>query len=125
MTDDDDTIVRKIKKAKTDPEPLPETLEGLDGRAEARNLIGIYAALEDSTPEAVLGEYAGKGFGAFKPALADLAVAKLSRIRNLFDELRKDEAAIDAILRDGAARAQALAQPTVDKAYAALGLLRD
>ena len=124
MTDDDETIARKFKKAKTDPEPLPDNLAALEGRAEATNLVTIYAALADISAEAVLAEYAGKGFGDFKPALADLAVSKLSPIRNRFDELRKDEAAIDAVLRDGAERASALAQPTVDAAYAALGLLR-
>ncbi|OAO05240.1 tryptophan--tRNA ligase [Sphingomonadales bacterium EhC05] len=124
MTDDDDTIARKIKKAKTDPEPLPDNLEALDGRAEARNLVGIYAALADMEQQAVLAEFSGKGFGDFKPALADLAVAKLSPIRDRYENLREDTAAIDAILADGAARARAAAQPTVDAAYAALGLLR-
>ncbi|WP_430427385.1 tryptophan--tRNA ligase [Parasphingorhabdus sp.] len=124
MTDDDDTIARKIKKAKTDPEPLPDNLEALDGRAEARNLVGIYAALADMEQQAVLAEFSSKGFGDFKPALADLAVAKLSPIRDRYEDLREDTAAIDAILADGAARARAAAQPTVDAAYAALGLLR-
>lgn len=124
MTDDDDTIARKIKKAKTDPEPLPDNLEALDGRAEARNLVGIYAALADMEQQAVLAEFSGKGFGDFKPALADLAVAKLSPIRDRYEDLREDTAAIDAILADGATRARAAAQPTVDTAYAALGLLR-
>ncbi|WP_109355937.1 tryptophan--tRNA ligase [Sphingorhabdus sp. EL138] len=125
MTDDDDTIAKKIKKARTDADPLPGKLEELEGRAEATNLVGIYAALDDSTPQAVLDQHAGQGFGAFKPALADLAVAKLSPIRDRYEELREDKNAIDAILRDGAERAQILAQPTVDKTYAALGLLRD
>lgn len=125
MTDDDDTIAKKIKKARTDAEPLPATWDELEGRNEAKNLLGIYAALDDSKPEAVLSQYAGRGFGDFKPALADLAVSKLSPIRDRYEELRKDESAIDAILRDGAERAQALAQPTVDQTYAALGLLRD
>lgn len=125
MTDDDDTIAKKIKKARTDAEPLPEKWEELEGRNEAKNLLGIYAALDDSKPEAVLSQYAGKGFGDFKPALADLAVSKLSPIRDRYEGLRKDESAIDTILRDGAERARTLAQPTVDQAYAALGLLRD
>lgn len=125
MTDDDETIAKKIKKARTDPEPLPETLDELDSRSEAKNLVGIYAALSGTSAEKVLAEYAGQGFGAFKPALADLAVAKLSPIRTRFDELRRDKGAIDAILRDGAERAQVRAQPTVDAAYKALGLLRD
>lgn len=125
MTDNDDTIAKKIKKARTDAEPLPDKWDALEGRNEAQNLLGIYAALEDSTPQAVLAQYAGKGFGDFKPALADLAVAKLSPIRDRYEELRKDESAIDAILSDGAERARSLAQPTVDQTYAALGLLRD
>ncbi|MEW4468646.1 tryptophan--tRNA ligase [Parasphingorhabdus sp. JC815] len=125
MTDDDDTIAKKIKKARTDAEPLPAKLEELENRPEAKNLVGIYAALNDSTAQAVLDQYAGQGFGAFKPALADLAVAQLSPIRSRYEALREDTDAIDAILRDGAQRARALAQPTLDKAYAALGLLRD
>ncbi|NCN84377.1 MAG: tryptophan--tRNA ligase [Sphingomonadales bacterium] len=125
MSDDDETIARKFKKAKTDPEPLPDNLADLADRPEARNLIGIYAAIADQSQEAVLAEYAGKGFGDFKPALADLAVSTLSPIRQRFEELRKDTAAIDAILRDGSEKASAMARPTVEAAYAALGLLRN
>jgi len=125
MSDDDETIARKFKKAKTEPEPLPDNLADLADRPEARNLIGIYAAIADQSQEAVLAEYAGKGFGDFKPALADLAVSTLSPIRQRFEELRKDTAAIDAILRDGSEKASAMARPTVEAAYAALGLLRN
>ncbi len=125
MTDDDETIAKKIRKARTDPEALPETLAELKDRAEAKNLVGIYAALADMDEAAVLAEYAGKGFGDFKPALADLAVSSLGPIRNRYEELREDQAVIDAILTDGAARASTLARPTVDGAYKALGLLRD
>ena len=125
MRDDDETIARKLKKAKTDPEPLPDNLADLAHRPEARNLVGIYAALADQSQEAVLAEYAGKGFGDFKPALADLAVSTLSPIRQRFELLRKDQAAIDAILRNGSEKASALARPTVEAAYAALGLLRN
>ncbi|MEO0440111.1 MAG: tryptophan--tRNA ligase [Pseudomonadota bacterium] len=125
MTDDDDTIAKKIRKARTDPEPLPETLDELDGRSEAGNLVGIYAALADTTGEKVLAEFAGKGFGDFKPALADLAVAKLSPIRMRFEQLRQDKSAIDDLLQDGGDRARTLAQPTIEAAYDALGLLRD
>ena len=125
MSDDDETIARKIKKAKTDPEPLPDNLADLADRPEARNLVGIYAALADRSQEEVLAEYAGKGFGDFKPALADLAVGTLSPIRQRFEELRKDKDAIDAILSKGSEKASALARPTVEAAYAALGLLRD
>ncbi|WP_417621200.1 tryptophan--tRNA ligase [Parasphingorhabdus sp.] len=125
MSDDDETIARKLKKAKTDPKPLPDNMEALNDRPEAQNLIGIYAALADQPQEAVLAEYAGRGFGDFKPALADLAVSKLSPIRQRFEELRKDQTAIDTILRDGAEKASAMARPTVEAAYAALGLLRN
>lgn len=125
MSDDDDTIARKMRKAKTDPEPLPDNMVDLDDRPEAKNLITIYAALSDQSQDAVLAEYAGKGFGDFKPALADLAVSKLSPIRQRFEELRKDKTAIDAILRSGAEKASAMARPTVEDAYAALGLLRN
>jgi tryptophanyl-tRNA synthetase len=125
MSDDDDTIARKFKKAKTDPEPLPDNLADLADRPEARNLIGIYAALADQTQEDVLAAYAGKGFGDFKPALADLAVSTLSPIRQRFEQLRQDSSAIDAILRDGSEKASTLARPTVEAAYAALGLLRN
>ncbi len=124
MTDDDDTIAKKIRKARTDPEPLPETADGLADRAEARNLVGIYAALSDRSEAEVLGEFAGKGFGDFKPALADLAVASLSPIRQRYEALREDIAAIDAILDKGAAKARAAAKPTVAATYEAMGLMR-
>ncbi|MEH6662924.1 MAG: tryptophan--tRNA ligase, partial [Parasphingorhabdus sp.] len=125
MSDDNDMIARKMKKAKTDPEPLPDNMADLAERPEAKNLIGIYSALADQSQDAVIAEYAGKGFGDFKPALADLAVSKLSPIRERFEELRKDTGAIDAILREGSEKASALARPTVEAAYAALGLLRN
>ena len=124
MTDDDDTIVQKIRKAKTDAEPLPDNLESLGGRAEARNLLNIYAATADMAPQAVLDQYAGQGFGTFKPALADLLVATLRPIRERFVSLKSDSAAIDVLLANGAERAAALGRPTVDAAYQALGLLR-
>ncbi len=124
LTDDADTIMQKVKKAKTDPEPLPETADGLEGRPEARNLVGIYAAMAGTTVADVLGQFSGQGFGAFKPALGELLVEKLAPINARFVELRGDHAALDAILRDGAARARDLAIPTLESAYAALGLVR-
>lgn len=124
LTDDADTIVNKIKKAKTDPEVLPESVEGLEGRPEAQNLVGIYAALADTTAEAVLAEFAGKGFGAFKPALADLTVAKLSPIAARFRELLADPAHVDAVLREGAEKADAIARPVVERVYETVGFLR-
>ena len=124
LTDDADTIMQKVKKAKTDPEPLPADKAGLEGRAEAANLVGIYAAMAGTSVDAVLAEFGGQGFGQFKPALGELLVAKLAPINARFIELRADRAALDAVLRDGAVRARALAAPTLDATYAALGLLR-
>ncbi len=124
LTDDADTIMQKVKKAKTDPEPLPSDKVGLEGRAEAANLVGIYAAMAGSSVDAVLTEFGGQGFGQFKPALGELLVARLAPINALFIELRADRAALDAVLRNGAAQARELAAPTLDAAYAALGLLR-
>ncbi|NWG54199.1 MAG: tryptophan--tRNA ligase [Hydrogenophilaceae bacterium] len=111
LTDDSDAIMNKIKKATTDPQPLPETKAGLDGRPEVENLVGIYAAVTDKSVEAALQEWGGKGFGAFKPALAEALIAKLSPIAAELRRLLADRAALDAILREGAARADALAEP--------------
>ena len=124
MTDGADIIVKKFKKAKTDPEPLPETLEGLAERPEARNLVDIYAALNDATPEAVIAEYAGAGWGKFKPTLADLAVAKLAPMSDEMARLMADPAEIDRVLNQGAERARAIADPIVKKTYDIVGLLR-
>ena len=124
LTDDADAIAQKIRKARTDPEPLPDTLDGLAERPEARNLINIFAALDDRTPEAVLAEFAGQGFGAFKPKLADLAVAKLSPISAEMSRLVQDPAEIDRILGDGARRADAIAQPILDACYDIVGMVR-
>ncbi len=124
MTDDADKIAKKFKKAKTDPEALPDTLEGLKGRPEARNLVDIYAALSDQTSEAVITEYAGVGWGRFKPALADLAVDKLAPISTEMSRYMDDPAEIDRILADGAARARAIAAPILDKTYEIVGLLK-
>lgn len=124
LTDDADTIMQKVKKAKTDPEPLPSEKAGLDGRPEAANLVGIYAALSGSSVDAVLADFGGEGFGKFKPALGELLVTKLAPINARFVELKGDTAALDAILRAGAAKARELAVPTLEKTYAALGLVR-
>ncbi len=124
LTDDDDGIAQKVRKAKTDPEPLPETAALLEGRAEALNLVGIYATLTEQTPDAVCASFAGQGFGAFKPALAEVLVETLRPIRQRFIQLKEDEAALDAILDKGAAKARAVAQPTLNAAYDALGLMR-
>lgn len=122
LTDDDDLIVQKVKKAKTDPDPLPATMAELAGRAEAINLVTIYAALAGSSTDAVIGEFAGKGFGAFKPALAELAVATLSPIRARLNDLLADRTAVADALVAGAARADALARPVLRAAQTAIGL---
>jgi tryptophanyl-tRNA synthetase len=124
MTDDADTIAKKLKKAVTDPEPLPDSLDGLDGRAEARNLVNIYAALSGQTPAAVLGEYGGKGFGVFKPALADLAVSVLAPISGEMGRLMQDPAEIDRILARGAERADAIARPILERTFDIVGMVR-
>jgi tryptophanyl-tRNA synthetase len=124
LTDDADAIMQKVKKAKTDPEPLPATVEGLAGRPEANNLVGIYAAMAGIAPAAVLAEFEGKGFGQFKPALGELLVEKLSPMAARYRELREDREALDAILSKGALKARDLAAPTLTRAYEALGLVR-
>ncbi len=124
LTDDADTISKKIRKAKTDAEPLPDTVEGLKDRPEAKNLVNIYAALAGHTPAQVVTDFAGAQFGTFKPALADLAVAKLSPITAEMIRLMQDPAEIDRILGDGAARADAIARPIVDQVYDIVGMIR-
>jgi tryptophanyl-tRNA synthetase len=124
LTDDADTISKKIRKAKTDAEPLPDTLEALKDRPEARNLVNIYAALAGHTAAQVITDFAGAQFGTFKPALADLAVAKLSPITSEMTRLMKDPAEIDRILGEGAARADAIARPILDQVYDIVGMIR-
>ncbi|RRH73889.1 tryptophan--tRNA ligase [Falsigemmobacter faecalis] len=124
LTDDADTIAKKLRKAVTDPEPLPETAEGLASRAEARNLVNIYAALTNSSVEAVLGEFAGQGFGTFKPKLAELAVSVLSPISTEMTRLMQDTGEIDRILSRGAERAEAIARPILDDVYDIIGMVR-
>jgi tryptophanyl-tRNA synthetase len=124
LIDDDDMILQKIRKAKTDPEPLPETAAGLEDRPEARNLVGIYASMAGTTPDAVCAQFVGRGFGAFKPALAEVLVEALRPIRARFAALKDDGAALDAILIEGAQKAAAAAEPTLRGAYAAMGLMR-
>ncbi len=123
LTDDADTIARKIRKAKTDPDPLPDSLEGLKDRPEARNLVNIYAALADTTPEAVIADHAGQQFGTFKPSLADLAVAKMAPITGEMERLMKDKGEIDRVLKDGADRARAIAAPILQKTYQIVGMV--
>ncbi len=124
LTDDDETIAQKVRKAKTDPEPLPSEAAGLEGRAEAQNLVGIYTALSGMSADAVCAQFAGQGFGAFKPALAELLVEQLRPIRERYVALKDDHAALDAILLKGAEKAAAAAAPTLAGAYQAMGLMR-
>ncbi|MEM0949252.1 MAG: tryptophan--tRNA ligase [Pseudomonadota bacterium] len=124
MSDDADTIAKKIRKAKTDPEPLPETVDGLNERPEAKNLVDIYAALSDTTSGDVIGQFAGQQFGAFKPALAELAVGKLAPISSEMRRLMADPAEIDRTLGDGAARAREIAAPVLSNTYEVVGMLR-
>lgn len=123
LTDTADSIVQKIRKAKTDPEPLPEDVVGLDGRPEAHNLVGIYGALTDKSMEAVLKEHGGTGFAEFKKTLVDVAVAHLSPITGEMARLMDDPAEIDQILSDGAERAAALAAPVMEEVRETVGLI--
>ena len=123
LTDDADTIALKLRKARTDPDPLPDSLDGLAERPEARNLVNIYAALSDTTPDAVIAEFAGQPFSAFKPALADLAVAKLAPLSSEMARLMQDPAEIDRILADGAVRARAIAAPILRRTYDIVGMV--
>jgi tryptophanyl-tRNA synthetase len=124
LTDSDDEIAQKIRKAKTDPEPLPGDRKDLDSRPEANNLIGIYAAVTGEAVEQVLARFAGQGFGAFKPALADALVGLLAPLRTRLETFRADPAELDRILAAGAQRAIGLAAPTLAEAKRAVGLTR-
>ncbi|WP_432817157.1 tryptophan--tRNA ligase [Sulfitobacter sp. JB4-11] len=123
MTDDADTISRKIRKAKTDPDALPSALEGLDHRPEARNLVSIYAALNDQSLEEVLRDVGGQQFGTFKPALAELAVEKLAPISSEMARLMADTDEIDRILAKGAAQAREITAPILKRTYDLIGMV--
>jgi len=122
LIDSDDLIVQKFKRAKTDPEPLPLGFADLAARPEAKNLVTIYAALAETSVDAVMAEFGGKGFGTFKPALADLAVAVLGPIRDRITRMHNEHEAIGQALAKGAARASAIAAPTLLAAQRAVGL---
>jgi tryptophanyl-tRNA synthetase len=123
LTDDADAIARKIRKAKTDPEPLPSEMAGLKGRPEAENLVGIYAAFAGLPAESVLAQYGGGPFSTFKNALADLAVAKLAPLGQETKRLQADPGHIESVLAGGAARARAIAAPIVRKAREIVGFV--
>ena len=124
LTDDADTIAKKIRKAKTDPDPLPEKIEGLSSRPEADNLVTIYAALSGKAKADVLKEFAGKQFSEFKPALVDVAVAHLEPITNRMSELLAHPEEIDKILTKGGEKANAIAQPILDETIDIMGFWR-
>lgn len=124
LLDDADAIAKKIKRATTDPAELPTTVDGLDNRPEADNLVGIYAALSDRTKAQVLAEFGGKGWGTFKPALADLAVSQLAPISGEMRRLIDDTSTIDAIMRDGAERAGEIAEATMTQVRSIVGFIR-
>ncbi|MEQ8284219.1 tryptophan--tRNA ligase [Thalassospira sp.] len=123
MTDDADTLAKKIRKAKTDPEPLPSEAAGLEGRPEAKNLITIFAALTDSTVDAVLAEHGGTQFSGFKQSLTDVVVDKLAPITEKMARLNDDPAYIDSALAKGAERANAIAQPILKEVKELVGFL--
>jgi tryptophanyl-tRNA synthetase len=124
LTDTDDEIVQKIRKAKTDPDPLPDDPAALEPRPEARNLVGIYGAVTGASVEQVLQRFAGEGFGTFKPALAEALIALLAPLRSRLDDFRKDPAELDSILEAGAGRARQMGAPVLAQAYRAVGLTR-
>jgi tryptophanyl-tRNA synthetase len=123
LTDDADTIALKVRRAKTDPLPLPEDVSGFEGRPEVRNLVGIFAALEGSDAAAVLARFGAGNFGPFKEALAEVMVAKLAPIAAETRRRLADEAHVATVLREGAARANALAEPIVKEAERIVGFL--
>lgn len=124
MTDDAEAILQKIKKATTDSLPVPDTKEGLAGRAEVENLVGIFAAVTERSVEDILSEFGGKGFGVFKPALAEVLAAKLAPIAAEMRRLNGDPGTLDAILRDGAEKARAVAQPIMAEVREVVGFWR-
>ncbi|MBO1359493.1 tryptophan--tRNA ligase [Acetobacter sacchari] len=124
MTDEADAIALKIRRAKTDPEPLPSETDGLEGRPEARNLVGLYAALADLTPQQVLDRHGGEGFGPFKQALTDVLVDRVEPIAKETSRLLADPGHLENVLRGGAQRASTIASPIVDEAERLVGFLR-
>ncbi|MEM9289838.1 MAG: tryptophan--tRNA ligase [Pseudomonadota bacterium] len=123
LTDDADTIARKIRKARTDAEDLPSEPEGLEGRAEARNLVDIMAALNGTSQDVVLRDFGGKGFADFKQSLSDVAVAKLSPITEKMAALAEDETYLQTVLDNGAERAAAIAAPVIAEVKALTGFV--
>jgi tryptophanyl-tRNA synthetase len=123
LNDDTDTIALKIRRAKTDSAPLPDSVEGLTGRPEAANLVGIYAAMTDQTTAAVLTEFAGSGFGPFKERLAEILVAHIGPIHAAAQALLAEPGHVERILQEGGRRAAAIADPIVAEAERIVGFL--
>lgn len=124
LTDTEDDIAKKIRKAKTDTEPLPSDVDGLTGRAEATNLVGILAALTDTTPEQVLNDHGGKAFSEFKPHLAEVAIEIVSPITSEMRRLMSDPSYIDQVLANGGERASAMAAETLSDVRQIVGLIK-
>ena len=124
LTDDADAIAQKVRKAKTDPEPLPSEEKGLESRPEADNLVGIYAGLSGRSKAEILAEFGGSQFSGFKAALVDLSVARLAPIAGEMRRLMAAPDHIDAVLNDGADRARALARPIMDQVKDIAGFVR-
>jgi len=124
LLDTADDVAKKIKRATSDSDALPSEVKGLEGRNEAANLVGIYAVLAGKSEADVLAEFGGKGFGVFKPALADLAVAKLGPVADTMRRLKNDPAEVDAILRSGGERANEIAQPVMEEVRRVIGFWR-
>jgi tryptophanyl-tRNA synthetase len=125
LTDDADTIAKKIRKAKTDPEPLPSEVEGLKDRPEADNLVTIFAALAETSRAAVISDFGGRQFSDFKPALAELAVEKLAPIAAEMRRISGDRGFVDGVLKQGGERAEAEAEQVMKDVRRIVGLLRD
>jgi tryptophanyl-tRNA synthetase len=123
LTDDADTIARKIRKARTDSQPLPASKKEMEGRPEAENLINIYAGLSGDSVDSVMAQFGGQQFSAFKNALAELAVARLAPLADEMRRMMADPAEIDRILRDGAQKARAIATPIVDEVKRLVGFV--
>jgi tryptophanyl-tRNA synthetase len=124
LTDDAEAIALKVRRAKTDPDPLPNDEKALEARPEADNLVGIYAAVAGVSKTDVLKQFGGAQFSVFKPALSDLLVAKLSPITDEMRKLKADPAYIDSVLADGSARAQAIASVTMKAVKDIVGFVR-
>ena len=124
LTDDRDAIAQKIRKAKTDSEPLPDNPQALENRPEALNLVSIYSSLADVSPDEVCGRFAGLGFSQFKEALTELAIDRLAPVTEEMARLKGDPGYVDSILRDGAARAGEIAEKTMAEVMEIVGLLK-